>query len=442
VKVVAVAAVSSIDAGVFTRELGQVMDRFASRFATGVSFRRAGQMVQVLASPIASKNGWTLAEQAGHDTPDMFQYLLERARWDHDGAVQDLRDLVTERVGTPDAILVIDETGDLKKGSHTVGVQRQYTGTAGRIENSQVAVYLTYATALAHTFIDRKLYLPQSWASDPGRLKAAGVPDGTVFATKPALATQMITAAVHGGVPARWVAGDEVYGADPHLRAACRRLGIGYVLAVACNRQVATTAGVLAVDALTATVDEAGWFTMSAGDGTKGLREYSWALVETLPEADGPDLGSGWHYVLIRKHLATGELAWYRCWSPRPVTPADLVGVAGRRWTIETNFQTAKGLVGLDQHQVRKWVPWHRWTLLAMLTHAFLVLATLTARTIEGHREGLIALTLAETRRLFNALTTHANDLAHTLSWSYWRRRHQHTARTTHYKKRGHTLRL
>ena len=203
-----------------------------------------------LVSDLGRKNCWTLAERAGHPSPDGLQHLLARAKWDTDGVVADLRSYVVDHLGDPDAVLVVDETGDLKKGTATVGVQRQYSGTAGRIENSQVAVYLAYAAPAGHTLIDRRLYLPQPWCEDSTRRQTAGVPDDVKFATKPALAAEMITTAVDGGVPAGWVGGDEVYGADPELRAAIAAHGLGYVLGIGSNRTVTTAAGRQRVDAL------------------------------------------------------------------------------------------------------------------------------------------------------------------------------------------------
>jgi SRSO17 transposase len=185
-----------------------------------------------LLSSLPGKNCWTISEHAGDATPDGMQHLLARAVWDVDGVRDDLRGYVTGHLGAEGAVLVVDETGDLKKGTHTVGVQRQYTGTAGRIENAQVAVYLTYATAAGHAFIDRALYLPRRWVDDPARRAAAGVADTVAFATKPALATHLLARAVEAGVGASWVAGDEVYGADPGLRGELERRGVGYVLAI------------------------------------------------------------------------------------------------------------------------------------------------------------------------------------------------------------------
>lgn len=276
------------------------------------------------------------------------QHLLGRAVWDADAVRNDLREYVVEHLGEADAVLVLDETGDVKKGIDTVGVQRQYTGTAGRIENAQVGVYLVYAAARGHTFLDRALYLPKSWTQDPDRLATAGVPDGTAFATKPALARTMLARALDAGTPAGWVAGDEVYGADPQLRADLQQRGIGYVLAVSSNRRVQTPAGRFTARDFAGILPGRAWQTRSAGAGSKGHRYYRWAWVDIL-EPDAP----GSHWLLIRRHPRTGELAFFRAHAPRPVPLAALIRVAGRRWAVEECFQSGKKLTGLDQHQVQ-----------------------------------------------------------------------------------------
>jgi len=230
-----------------------VIDRIAPRFARYEPLRHAGELIAGMVSGLDRKNCWTIAEHRGAATPDGLQHLLARAKWDADAVRDDLRDYVVDAFGDPGAILVVDETGDVKKGTATVGVQRQYSGTAGRIENSQVAVYLTYAAPRGHALIDRALYLPKSWTGDPARCQDAGIPDSQRgFATKPMLAAALITRAVAAKVPAAWVAGDEVYGADPRLRAQVRGHGLGYVLAIAANRRVPTHAGPIRVDGLPA----------------------------------------------------------------------------------------------------------------------------------------------------------------------------------------------
>jgi len=433
----AVAAGHSIDLDRWRAEFDGLMARIAPRFGRVEPRQLARDAVAGLMSGLAVKNCWTLAEHAGHDSPDGLQHLLRKATWDTDGVRDDLRRFVLERLGATDAVLVVDETGDVKKGVHTVGVQRQYTGTAGRIENAQVAVYLTYASAGGHALIDRELYLPQVWADDTGRREQAGVPAEVKFATKPALATEMIIRALDAGVTAPWVAGDEVYGANPKLRQALEDRGIGYVLAVACSHPVRTGVGKVRADELAMGLPRKAWQQMSAGEGSKGPRFYAWAWISIDPDDDAQSSQQRW--LLVRRNNATGELAYYRCWSPAPVPLRDLVRVAGRRWTIEESFQASKTLTGLDQHQVRRWTSWHRWTILAMLAYALLAILAATERTQNPtpQRTSLIALTCNEIHRLFNTLIAGPiRDIRHRLHWSTWRRRHQHRARTSHYHRR------
>jgi SRSO17 transposase len=442
----AVAAAHSVDPERWQRAFTEVIDRVAPRFARYEPLRHAASLLAGLMSGLDKKNCWTIAEHAGQATPDGLQHLLSRARWDADAVRDDLRSYVVEHFADPAAVLVVDETGDVKKGIHSVGVQRQYTGTAGRIENAQVAVFLTYAAARGHAFIDRALYLPRSWTMDPDRCAAAGVPAKTTFATKPALAAAMITRAVTAGVPAEFVAGDEVYGADPVLRATVRNLGLGYVFQVAANRRVVTDVGPVRVDQLPTLVPATAWQTYSAGAGSKGPRWYAWAWVAIHPDdphhtggtrGTGGAGGTGQHHVLIRRNDHTGELAYLRCYTPTPVPLSRLVAVAGQRWRIEESFQTGKGLTGLDQHQVRRWTSWHRWTTLAILAHAFLAVTTATEREHKPTPAGLIPLTVNEFRRLFDALLlTARRTVTRLLAWSTWRRRHQARARACHYRRR------
>ncbi len=436
----AVAAAHRVDPQRWQMAFGAVLDRIESRFARYEPLRHAAGLMLGMLSGLQRKNCWTIAEHRGDLTPDGLQHLLARARWDADAVRDDLRGYVTDAFADADAVLVVDETGDLKKGTHSVGVQRQYTGTAGRIENAQVAVFLSYAARRGHALIDRALYLPASWIADPDRCRAAGVPDGIGFATKPTLAAGMITRAVRAGTPASWVAGDEVYGADPHLRATIRRLGLGYVMQVAANRRMPTGIGPRRVDELAANLPDTAWERRSAGNGSKGPRYYSWAWLVLDAEPD-PDTGevssSGEHHLLVRRNDETGELAYHRAWTPGPTTMPTLIRVAGQRWRVEENFQTAKGLVGLDQHQVRRWTSWHRWSTLAMLAHAFLAITTAIERDNTPAPAGLIELTVNEFRRLFDALLlTGRHSLAALLAWSTWRRRHQARARDCHYRRR------
>jgi SRSO17 transposase len=408
------------------------MGRVAGRFARVEPRRNARAFVLGLLSDLPKKNCWAIAEHAGDVTPDGMQHLLAAARWDAGAVRDDLREFVVERLGDPGAVLVVDETGDLKKGTATAGVQRQYTGTAGKIENCQVAVFLTYASPAGHALIDRELYLPASWVADPGRCRAAGIPERTAFAAKPELARVMIARALDAGTPAAWVAGDEVYGADPGLRTDLEARQVGYVLAVAKTCQVTTGAGRCQAGTIAARLPRAAWQRYSAGTGAKGHRYYDWAWVTIGPRRPGC------HWLLIRRHRHTRELAFYRCYSPGNVPLATFVKVAGRRWTTEENFQAAKGLTGLDEHQVRRWISWYRWTTLAMLALAFLTVTAATEHARNPAPAGQIPLTRNEIAALFTKLVIQpGRNTWHRLRWSTWRRRHQHRAKTCHYQRQA-----
>jgi SRSO17 transposase len=412
--------------------LDELMLRAGRHFRRPEPRRRARAFVLGLLAPLPRKNCWTIAEQAGDATPDGMQHLLARACWDADGVRDEVRGFVIEQLGDPQAVLVADETGDLKKGTATAGVQRQYTGTAGRIENAQVAVYLGYASPAGYTLVDRELYLPQSWTSDPGRCKAAGIPQDTGFATKPELAWRMIERATTAGVPFGWFAGDEVYGDNGKLRSRLETAQIRYVLAVSCDHRIPAGAGrALRADELAARLPGRAWQRLSAGNGAKGHRYYDWAWV-TINRP-----GPGGRWLLIRRHRRTGELAFYRCYAPRPVTLAALVTVAGRRWTIEENIQAGKGLAGLDEHQVRTWTSWHRWVTLAMLAAAFLAVAAAEHRP-DPAPDGLVPLTRNEIAALFTSLIIKPpGGTRYRLRWSAWRRRHQYRAQKCHYQRQA-----
>ncbi len=261
-----------------------------------------------------------------------------------------------------------------------------------------MAVFLSYASPAGHALIDRELYLPKSWAADPARCAAAGIPAGTVFATKQAWPEAMIARALDAGTPAAWVTGDEVYGADPGLRADLEARQTGYVLAVAATRQVTTAAVACQARQIAARLPRRAWQRYSAGQGAKGHRYYDWAWLAIGP---GPP---GHRWLLIRRNRRTGELAFYRCYSPRHVPLPALVKIAGTRWTTEENFQAGKGLAGLDEHQVRRWGSWYRWTTLAMLALAFLSITAATEHTRHPAPAGQIPLTRNEIASLFAVL--------------------------------------
>ena len=361
----------------------------AGRFHRSESRWRALEYLKGLLSPVERKNGWQLAEQAGDATPDGVQRLLSTYRWDADLVRDDLRGYVVEHLGDERGVLVVDETGFLKKGIKSVGVQRQYSGTAGRIENSQVGVFLTYATAQGRVLLDRELYLPQVWADDSERRREGGVPEEVAFRTKPQLARLMLERAVEAGVPFRWVTGDEVYGNDRNLRRWLEREGIPHVVAIKRNEKLwaLTDKGPRQVraDQLASGVEESHWMRLSAGNGAKGPRVYDWTRVVIRPLKEP---GKG-YWLLARRSIARPEeLAYYVCFGPADTTLGDLVWVAGTRWTIEECFEEAKGQVGLDQYEVRKWEGWYRHITLAMLAHAYLAVVRRRANECSGGKKG------------------------------------------------------
>ena len=425
----------------------RVHECIAGRFRRAEPRRRVLEYLRGLLSSVERKNGWQLAEQAGDATPDGVQRLPCTYRWDADQVRDDLRDCVVEHLGAADGVLVVDETGFLKKGSQSVGVPRQYSGTAGRIENSPVGVFLAYAGARGRTLLDRELYLPQVWAEDRERRREAGVPEYVEFRTKPQLAQRMLERAVGSGIPCGWVTGDAVYGSDRNLRRWLEEEGIPQVLAIKSNEQLWawTEKGPrqVRVDRLASWVDESGWQRLSAGDGAKGPRFYDWTTV-----AIGPLREPGKEYwLLARRSIAKpAELAYYVGFGPSGTAMAELVQVAGRRWAIEECFEAAKGPVGLDQYEVRRWDGWYRHITLAMLAHAYRAVIRYQATTPACLQErgggpcrdrSLIPLTVPEVRRRLTRLIWTPNRSADfVLSWSQWRRRHQARAQQSHYQRR------
>ena len=356
--------------------LEEVHARIAPRFARSEPRERVLAYVRGLLAPLEKKNSWTLAERAGEAVPDGMQRLLMSADWDADAVRDDVRGYAVEHLGDRAGVLVVDETGFVKKGSKSAGVARQYSGTAGRIENCQIGVFLGYATGAGRTFLDRELYLPRAWTDDRERCREAGIGEDVGFATKPELAMRMITRALDAGVPAGWVTGDEVYGQHAKLRMMLEERQMPYVLAVAVNQRViATVDGRIAQlrgDELAAMLPGQAWKKLSAGDGAKGPRVYHWARAAIRPLED-----SASYWLLVRRSLTDPtDLAYYLCYGPEHTPLRELVRVAGARWAIEESFQTAKGQVGLDQYQVRRYDSWYRHITLAMLAHAFLTVTT------------------------------------------------------------------
>jgi SRSO17 transposase len=372
--------------------------RFAPHFARREARGRSARYLRGLLGPVERKNGWQLAEAAGERDPQGMQRLLRTAVWDADAVRDELLRFAAERLGAEDGALILDETGFLKKGRHSVGVKRQYSGTAGRVENCQVGVFLGYAAARGQALVDRALYLPAEWAADPERRAAARVPESVGFRTKPELGWELVQRAHAAGLPFRWVLGDTVYGQDPGLRArlAAFAPAAHYLLAVpattrawtrparaegrAAERVRLAWEGQTAAG-LAAALPAAAWRRLSAGAGAKGPRLYDWAAVRVALGEDGWPGPEGW--LLARRSVADPtELAYYLSNAPADMPLEELVGAAGRRWAVEQCFEEAKGEAGLDHYEARSWTGWHRHVTLSLLALTFL--ATLRAGEAGG----------------------------------------------------------
>jgi SRSO17 transposase len=347
----------------------------------------AADYLRGLLADVERKNGWQLAEQAGYAHPRGIQRVLDRYAWDAEAVRDDLRAYVVAELGDPEAVLVVDETGFPKQGTHSAGVARQYCGTLGKRANCQVGVFLGYAGPRGHAGLDRALYLPQEWTDDRPRCRAAGIPDAVPFRTKPQLGLELVERALDAGVPAAWVVADEVYGNDGKFRRALEARDQAYVVAVRRDYPVSTwppygppepwtVAAVLAA-ALAAGVTA--WARRSCGEGAQGPRVYDWAYFPVRPSVRDEE---GWaHAVLVRRHpRRPGEVAYYLVYAPAGTPLAEVLHAAGARWTIEETFQRAKGLVGLDHYEVRSWRGWHR--------HVTLALVALAALTVGAGRRG------------------------------------------------------
>ncbi len=441
----------------WAQALTRLHARIAPRFARPEPRRRALAYLQGVLSDTPRKNGWQLAEQAREATPYGMQRLLSSAVWDADLVRDDLRAYVLEQLGRKDAVLVIDETSFPKRGSKSAGVQVQYCGTTGQVENCQVGVFLDYVTTSGHALIDRELYLPLSWMQVPGRCREAGIPDSVRFQTKCELAVQMVERVWKEKLPISWVVADTVYGGNLDLRTWLEAHQYSYVLAVACNEPVGivTPDGrrrwveVCEVEALL--LDKQDWQHLSMSEGTKGPRLFDWAAVPILHRWQD----DGRHWLLIRRSLTEpGEKAYYFVFGPPGTTLPQMVKAIGARWHIEEDFETSKDM-GLDQYEVRGWIGWYRHITLVMLAHAFLtVICTQNTAPISAvsppipalaevplhtapEARPLLGLTVPEVHHLLAHLIWPApSSVRLVLAWSWWRRCHRSCASYFHTKRR------
>jgi SRSO17 transposase len=367
--------------------LTEVDQRIGSLFARAEARQRALAYLQGLLSPAERKNSWQLAEIMGDTTPYGFQHLLGRADWDADALRDAVQTYIMDHLSDAEAILVLDETGFLKKGQASAGVARQSSGTAGRIENCQIGVFLTYVSRFGHTLLDRELYLPREWTSDPARCQRAGVPPTRRFATKPALARQMLERVFAAHVPVRWITGDSIYGDDRRLRIWLEEQERAYVLGVSGKEYVWIGWRQHQIKQLLAQLPDQGWARLSAGDGAKGPRWYDWLRVpigSALQEA-------GRRWLLVRRSPSDAtDLTAYVAFAPSGTPLEEVVRVAGSRWAVEVDFEAAKSEVGLDQYEVRTWTGWYRHITLAMWAQAVLTVVRADANAAAMPKKGAL----------------------------------------------------
>ncbi len=433
-------------------ELNELLDRIGHYFARSESRQRVRDYVKGLLSPVERKNSWQLAEEIGEATPYGLQQFLYRSPWDADAIRDEVREYVIEHLGDETGILIVDETGFLKKGTKSAGVQRQYSGTAGRVENSQIGVFLAYVSDRGHGLIDRALYLPKSWTEDRERCRKAGIPDDVTFQTKPAQALTMLERAVGAGVPVQWVTADSIYGDHRPLRSWLENQPLAYVLGVSGKEAVAIEGYSVRVSEILQVRLGGEWVRLSAGDGTKGPRDFEWQRIPLMDPAV-----PGWQrWLLVRRRLDDPDrLKTFLCFAPAGTSLAALVQVAGSRWHIEACFEEAKGEVGLDHYEVRSWMAWYRHITLACLAHAFLnVLRSHYPETtllfsekraqvppsesslaaFKQKPRPLVRLSVAEIRRLLWKLVWEwLPSPSFSLAWSHWRRHHQAVAMNYHW---------
>jgi SRSO17 transposase len=372
----------------WARELKVIGSRIGRRFERSEPRERALAYLKGLMSDVHRKNSWQLAEQAGEASPDGMQRLLSTAVWDVDGVRDDVQDYVVKTLGSPNGVLVLDESGFLKKGRHSVGVKRQYSGTAGRVENCQIGVFLGYASDKGQALIDRALYLPHEWTTDDERRREAKVPAEVTFATKPELGRQMLERAFAAEVPALWVTGDSIYGGDRRLRLWLEEHERWFVLGIRKDEPLWGGFYQQRADERAAALPEDAWLPLSCGAGAKGPRVYDWALLP-LPRWGQSD--KVFHALLIRRSLSDGELAYFVVFAPTGTSLQTLVTVAGMRWTIEECFEVGKSETGLDEYEVRHWTGWYRHVTLSMLALAFLAVTRCQAQRLDGTKKQVVS---------------------------------------------------
>jgi len=371
-------AVSFSDMKEWSVEFDGVLDRISSLFVHPASRKHAKQYLRGLLAPLERKNGWTIAEYVGEKEPKAMQRFLNLATWDADTLCGLVCEYVMEYLRDPRAVLVADPTGFAKKGTKSAGVQRQYSGTLGRIDNCQIGTFLAYVTSdRDRVLLDRELYIPdKTWFDKPERCAEAGIPAESTFATRPQQVATMIDRVRERGVPFAWFTADEEFGQNPGLRHHLENAGLAYVMAIPKTTEFTDHTGQhTAINNRAARLAPNAWQRRACGIGAKGFRVYDWALLNS----EHPD-----HQYMIRRSIDDGELAFYHCYNPRHEGFGELVRVAGARWPIEECFEASKGGVGLDDYQVRLYHAWYRHITLAMLAHAFLAVCAYKHKNKKG----------------------------------------------------------
>jgi len=441
-----------VEAGRAGELLAELITSIHGCFVRVEPWLQAGKYVRACMSDLVKRNGWAIAERVGDATPDKTQRLLNHARWDTLAVMSVIRRFVIgglDSAGGPGGLRigVLDETGQQKTGTATAGVKRQYMGCAGRVANGINTVHLSYVRQhRGHALIGFRQWIPKEQLADPAVRERMGLPGELAFATKGELAVQILTDACADGMVTDFVCGDEVYGSCPVLRSHLEDHAQGYVLRVAKTFLLSLAGGrQLSCAQVVTTCLRARrrWTIASAGTGSKGERDYAWAWLATA---------SPRHWLLIRRHLGTGECAYHYCHVPagQPVSLHRLITAAGLRWPVEESFEFGKDCFGLDQSQVRLHTAITRHTVLVMAALAVCVIAAAHARPRTGTQApppagpddlppadpGLIPLTVAEIKRLYCAATTRPPSLWQAARWSRWRRRHQARARWYHKRAR------
>ena len=361
----------------------KLMNRIVGLFYGELGYNNAQKYIRGLLSDAERKNGWQIAEKTGESAPYNVQQFINRGVYSSNDLRDELRVYVSEELGEEDGVMVVDDTGFIKQGEKSCGVQRQYTGTMGKICNCQIGVFLTYSSSKGHTPLDRRLYIPEKWFEDKARCDEAGVPKDTEFQTKPKMAHEMVREATASGVPYTWATGNCAYGDYDKMREWLEENGKCYVFCVSMKEYINNFGNKVSVGSIVKQLASDGWFEASCGDGSKGARIYDWQTI------DIGGSGGKKHTLLFRRSKSEPtEIRAYICYAPADTTTLKLVEIAGTRWTVEMCFKESKGIVGLDQYEVRTHDAWYNHITFALLAMALITVISsksLDTKTLQQH---------------------------------------------------------